>query len=342
VHRLLVLAAFLLVLAVGGGLLYLFGLDLLDGSGEASEPGGRVVEVRIPEGIGAGDVAQILEREGVIDSTSLFLLRVRLKGAGESLRPGLYELAQGDDLDNLIAQLQEGAEPPTLRVTLPEGLSIDQTGARLADEGAISGEDYQGLATEPESFTLPRPGGAELQVQDLEGLLYPDTYFLATDAGAQELIQAQLTAFESQTQGLDWTRAEALGLTPYEIIIVASLIEKEARVPEERPLVAAVIYNRLRADMALGIDATTRFALKKWTEPLTVRDLEDDSPYNTRRRKGLPPGPIASPGRAALEAALNPADVDYLYYVLQDEEGHHFFTASYDEFLEAKERAPGQ
>jgi UPF0755 protein len=131
-------------------------------------------------------------------------------------------------------------------------------------------------------------------------------------------------------------------VSAYEIVIIASLIEKEARIADERSKVAAVIYNRLKKDMVLGIDATVRYALDRWTGSLTQKDLEVDSPYNTRVVKGLPPSPICSPGVAALKAALEPADVDYLYYVLSDADGHHFFTNNYDEFLEAKAKAPAQ
>ncbi len=137
-------------------------------------------------------------------------------------------------------------------------------------------------------------------------------------------------------------QVDALGLTPYQIVIVASLIEKEASIASERAKVAAVIYNRLKKDMTLGVDATVRYAVDKWTGPLTTEDLEVDSPYNTRIVKGLPPTPIANPGVAALRAALEPAAVDYLYYVLSDTDGHHFFTASYEEFLQAKKNAPAQ
>ncbi|HZJ03096.1 MAG TPA: endolytic transglycosylase MltG, partial [Thermoleophilia bacterium] len=149
-----------------------------------------------------------------------------------------------------------------------------------------------------------------------------------------------LKTFSQKTAELPWENASELGVSPYQVVIIASLIEKEARIPEERAKVSAVIYNRLEEGMTLGIDATVRYAVKKWTGPLTRSDLAVDSPYNTRVETGLPPGPIASPGLAALEAALQPEEVDYLYYVLQDEAGHHFFTASYDEFLQAKENAP--
>jgi UPF0755 protein len=196
------------------------------------------------------------------------------------------------------------------------------------------------LAADPDRFLVPSLGGQTPDLATLEGFLFPETYFLSGEQGAEDLIREQLASFERAARSLDWSRAARLGVSPLQVVIIASLIEKEARIPEERALVAAVVYNRLKKDMSLGIDATTRYALKKWTEPLTASDLEIDSPYNTREKKGLPPGPIASPGLAALEAALAPEDVDYLYYVLQDDDGHHFFTASYEEFLQAKEQAP--
>lgn len=344
--RLLVLVAFLALVAGVGVAAYLGSQSLFGsaGTGEAQTVStGELVRVNVPSGLTAGDVARILETHGVIDSTSMFLLRVRLKGAGSSLKPGDYDFHRGEDHDSLIARLQEGAEPePGIRVTLPEGLSIDQTADRLNDGGVIDGDEYRDLAEQPDEFSLPAVGGSVPDVASLEGLLFPDTFFVDPEVDAEELIREQLASFARATQDLPWENAAELGITPYEAVIVASLIEKEARIAEERILVSAVVYNRLAQDMTLGIDATTRYAVKKWTEPLTVSDLDDDSPYNTRKNKGLPPGPIANPGVAALRAALEPAEVDYLYYVLQDEEGHHLFTASYEEFLRAKENAPSQ
>ena len=187
---------------------------------------------------------------------------------------------------------------------------------------------------------LPDVGGKQPDVDTLEGLLFPSTYFLMEGDGATELIGAQLAAFTAKTANLPWKNATALGVTPMEIVVIASLIEKEVNVASERAKVAAVIYNRLKADMTLGIDATVRYAVNKWTGALTAEDLNVDSPYNTRIKKGLPPTPICNPGVAALQAALEPAKVDYLYYVLKDNDGNHFFTASYDEFLQAKQNAP--
>jgi UPF0755 protein len=146
----------------------------------------------------------------------------------------------------------------------------------------------------------------------------------------------QATRYLKTATLTDWSNSETMGLTEYEALIVASMVEREARVPEERPLVAAVIYNRLDVAMKLEIDATVQYAIGYWKEELTVDDLAITSAYNTRLYAGLPPGPICNPGVESMKAALNPADVDYLYYVATgDAEGHHTFTSSYEEFLEA-------
>jgi UPF0755 protein len=341
-HRIWVAVGFLALVIAGIAVVSASGLL----SGEEAEDPGVVAAgertVIIPEGLSAQDVAKILERQGIIGSATTFLIEVRLKEAAGSIKPGEYQFTLGQDNDSVIAALVEGPAPVTVKLTIPEGMSVDQVAGRLASEESIDATGYAELAADPASFDVPSLGGQGLQPETLEGLLFPSTYFLAEDTGAETLIQLQLDTLSEKTAGLPWERAEALGVTPYEIVTVASMIEKEARVPEERALVSAVIYNRLAAGMTLGIDATTRYALKKWTEPLTKSDLEVDSPYNTRRVKGLPPGPIASPGLDALRAALEPEEVDYLYYVLQDEEGHHFFTSSYEEFLRAAEQSPGQ
>jgi len=301
---------------------------------------GEPRNVVIPPGFSAQDVAKILEREGIIGSATTFLVQVRLEDAGESIKPGTYTFTTGQDNESVIAELVKGPRRSTYKLTIPEGLSVDQVAERLRSERRLDADTYLESAEKPESFTLSTLGGKSLEVNSLEGLLFPNTYLLEDDTTTETLVQMQLDTFFDETADLPWASAEALGVTPYQAVIIASMIEKEARVPEERDKVSAVIYNRLKKEMPLGIDATTRYALKKWTEPLTKSDLDVDSPYNTREVKGLPPGPIASPGLEAMRSALQPAAVDFLYYVLEDAEGHHFFTASYDEFLQAKENAP--
>ncbi len=338
-HRLAAIAGFLLLLAALAGFVLVV-TGSRDHGASITPDSGTKVEVRIPPGVSADDVARILARAGVIESADAFLGEVEKEAAAADLKPGAYSFAVGQGLPAIIAALRRGTEPDGLRVTIPEGLSIDQTATRLKLTYELDGAEYAHLAAHPEKFVLPAVGGATVNPSTLEGLLFPATYYVDQESDPTGLIQQQLGSFERETSALPWQNATDLGLSPYEIVIVASLIEKEARLPEDRARVAAVIYNRLAKDMSLGIDATVRYALKKWTDPLTKSDLEVDSPYNTRRNKGLPPGPVASPGLAALEAALAPAHVNYLYYVLIDAEGHHFFTDSYDEFLKAKAGAP--
>jgi UPF0755 protein len=215
-------------------------------------------------------------------------------------------------------------------------MAASQVASLLVKGGNVKqAATYTDLVQQPDKFVIPKIGGKTQELTTLEGLLFPDTYELMTGDGPTELIGAQLTAFNKKTSPLQWEAAEFLGLSPYQIVIVASMLEKEAKTPEDMAKVAAVIYNRLKKKMKLDIDATVRYAVDKWTEPLTEEDLKVDSPYNTRAKKGLPPAPIANPGVAALNAALEPADVDYLYY-LTGKDGKTYFTASYDEFLQLK------
>ncbi len=300
------------------------------------------VEVVISQGMSATAIGQVLQDKGIIDSSSSFVDLVKSRGSQNALRPGKYDFYKGEKPLEVVDMLETGAGVPSFKVTIPEGLAVDQIGDRLTKDNTMDGAAYKNLAGKPKQFELPDIGGKTANVTILEGLLFPSTYYLIKGQGPTELIGAQLAAFATKTASLPWQKAATLGVTTYQIVIIASLIEKEASVADERAQIAAVIYNRLKAGMTLGIDATVRYAVGKWTEPLTDADLAVDSPYNTRVVKGLPPTPISNPGVAALRAALEPAAVDYLYYVLKDKQGHHFFTASYDEFLKAKNSAPAQ
>jgi len=290
----------------------------------------------------ATQIGQLLEEKGVIENSAEFVDLVKTRKTENDLHPGNYEFHEGQKLLDVVDMLEKGSSTANLKETISEGLAVSQIAAQLNKEGIIDGDAYAQLATQPGKFVLPEVGGKQPKVDTLEGLLFPSTYFLMEGDGPTDLIGLQLAAFTSKTASLPWKNAATLGVTPYQIVIVASLIEKEVNVSEERAKVAAVIYNRLKAGMTLGIDATVRYAVNKWTGALSTEDLLVDSPYNTRVVKGLPPTPICNPGVAAIEAALEPAKVDYLYYVLKEDGRHHLFTASYEEFLQAKENAPSQ
>jgi UPF0755 protein len=234
--------------------------------------------------------------------------------------------------------------PPkeTFKIIFPEGFTIGQMATRIKEVNKIA-TDERGLETvlEPrryvkltESLQAPKEFPYKKDVDGLEGFLFPATYELFEDATTKELIDKQLEAFMRAWGQLDLEHAKSKNLNAYDVLIIASMLEKEVQVPKERPLVAAVIYNRLKAGMPLGIDATVRYGLDiPPTEPLHVSELESDSPYNTRKFPGLTPTPISNPGLASLQAAAHPAKVDYLYFVRKADCKSHFFTASEQEFL---------
>jgi UPF0755 protein len=219
---------------------------------------------------------------------------------------------------------------PIVRITIPEGETRRQI-ALIAKAKGLTGS-YLGAARRS-SLLNPTRYGAPRGIPNLEGFLFPATYELYAGSAASKLVAEQLYAFEENFGAAEIRRARAMGITPYQLLIVASMVEREALLERDRPRVAAVIYNRLRLGMPLGIDSTIRYALNDYTEPLTEAQLHDDSPYNTRTHLGLPPTPISNPGVASIEAAAHPAHVPYLYYVNgADGCGELVFSTSYAQF----------
>ena len=298
--------------------------------------GNEPVSVVIEEGESASQIAAKLHDKGVVTSATLFRFLVWLQGREGDFKPGYYVFYTGMHYGEVFAMLEAGPDYE-VRLTIPEGLTVEQTADRVAGAVAISAADFTAAAMSGDYGVDIIP--AENQ-GNLEGFLFPKTYELTAEVTAREIVQMLLNQFSMETSGLDWSQADRLGVTPYQAVIIASLIEREAVLDDERPLVAAVVYNRLGLDMPLQIDATVQYALPEWKDVLTYEDLETPSPYNTYLNKGLPPAPICSPGLASIRAALNPADVDYLYYVATGD-GGHFFTADYNEFLRVKEEVQG-
>jgi UPF0755 protein len=229
---------------------------------------------------------------------------------------------------------------PVLRIIFPEGFTREQMSDRIREVNSIA-ETERGVTPmlSPEEYlvetrrsSLPKELGSKRR-RSLEGFLFPATYEFTEKTTSKGLVDLQLAAFERAWDRIDLAAAERRNLTPYDVLIIASMIEGEVRVPKERRLVSAVIYNRLRAGMPLGIDATLRYGLGiPPSESLKQSDLETDSPYNTRLNPGLPPTPINNPGLAAMRAAAKPAQVDFLYYARKKDCKSHFFTASFAEF----------
>jgi UPF0755 protein len=222
---------------------------------------------------------------------------------------------------------------------VPEGLRIGEVLESISEQSGISQEELEQVLLDGSVSTGLLPGGAPTTLQEWEGLLFPDTYEFRAEAEAGDVLQLFADTMQRRVEAVDWAGLLERGLTRYDGIIIASLIEAETRVDGERPLVSSVIENRLDLSMPLQIDATVLYAMGERGMSLTLADLEIDSPYNTYQTGGLPPTPIGAPGRASLEAAADPATTDYLYYVLTSLDGSHSFTASYDEFLQFKAQA---
>jgi uncharacterized YceG family protein len=214
---------------------------------------------------------------------------------------------------------------------VPEGLSIREAAPKV-DQGPLQGS-YLKAARSARTLRKIQKLGAPKRVKTAEGFLFPATYTLVDGAPARNLVDRQLAAFEDNIAKVDMSYAKKKNLTRYDVLIIASMVEREAQLDSERPLVAAVIYNRLKQGMPLGIDATIRYYENNWAHPLKVSELERPSPYNTRLNRGLPPTPIGSPGLASLKAAANPAHKDYLFYVRKPgNSGEHAFSSTDAQF----------
>jgi UPF0755 protein len=262
--------------------------------------------------------------------------RILLRGTGQAdqIRAGSYTLTTNMTLDAAIAVLSTPPPiVPTVRLTIPEGYRLTQIADRVRELLGIAPSRFLAAAQDKALSLDPYlPSG-----KGTEGFLFPETYrFAKTGTSATDIVQRLLAQFDTEAKTLDWANAKNLGVSDYEVVVIASLIEREARVPSDRAKIAAVIYNRLAAGMPLGIDATIGYIDPDPSNGLTVSDFAIDSPYNTRLNTGLPPTPIASPGIASLTAALSPADVPYLYYVLCGTDGHHKFSVTYNQFLADK------
>ena len=272
---------------------------------------GPVVRVSIPRGSSLGDIATILHDNGVVSNAGFFELRARLAGRSGDLKPGSFELREDMSFTAALDALEKGVPPDVRVVALPEGLSRGELAPAVRRSG-VPGNYLRASRRSPE--LNPRRFGAQ-GARSLEGFLFPATYELRKGRPVRKLVDEQLKAFKQNFAKVDLAYARRKNLTPYDVLTIASLVERETAVARERPLIASVIYNRLKNDIRLDIDATTRFAVGNWTEPLKVSELQNPSPYNTRVHSGLPHGPIGSPGLKSIRAAARPAKTDFIFYV---------------------------
>jgi UPF0755 protein len=289
--------------------------------------GGDPVRVTIPKGSTLSQIGDRLEQAGVIDDAGFFQLRARLTGHSGDLRPGSYELRKDMSFTAALDALQQGVPPNVVQVAIPEGLSRSEIRPLTKGlRGNYVRATRRSRGLDPTDYKAPRRAS-------LEGFLFPSTYELKKGKPVRRLVDEQLAQFKKSFAKVDMSYARRKNLTPYDVLIIASLIEREAMVAKERPLIASVIYNRLHDGIPLGIDATVRFVTGNWKRPLRQSELANPSPYNTRVHAGLPPGPIGNPGLSSIRAAAHPAKTKYLFYVVKvDSCGEHRFAKTDAEF----------
>lgn len=291
----------------------------------SSQNGGRDVLVAVPVEATAGQVGELLKQNDLVRSSFMFGLYARWTGMDSLIKAGEYRISNSLSTPEVLKELVDG-RLAAQTFTVPEGFTTVQIADLLVSQGladrdrffaAVAGEDFS------YAFIQNLPEGD----RRLEGYLFPDTYQVAKGSSEKTIIDMMLRRFEKEMEDLDYlTQAEAGRLTLHEAVTVASLIEREAMLDEERPIIAGVIYNRLNMEMQLQLCATVEYALGTNKPKLYYNDLEIDSPYNTYKIMGLPPGPIAMPGRPSLLAAVRPAHTEYLYYVAKPDGSHAFAT----------------
>jgi len=292
--------------------------------------GSRKVQIVIPARSSSWDIAKALKKAGIIRSVWGFVIAARVLGESTKLQAGEYEFSPEMNLIEVIDKIASG-DTLSLRVTIPEGYTIEQIAALLKSHR---------LAEEPKFIQLARYHAGrfrdllEVPGNSLEGYLFPDTYLIPKATSEEAIIRMMLTAFQKKILEPMDQDLQSSDRTLHEIVTMASMVEREARKPQERSMIAAVLWNRLQEGMRLQCDATVQYALGYHKSRLLYEDLKVESPYNTYLHPGLPPGPIANPGKGAIQAALKPARLDAFYYVARPD-GSHIFSKTLDEHQRA-------
>ncbi|SHJ69113.1 UPF0755 protein [Anaerobranca californiensis DSM 14826] len=327
IFRILTISASVFLVSVIILSLTLYILTLPPGKGDNS------VEILIPVGTSPAAIAEILQEQGVIKNSFLYRLYLRRYNYSSRLQAGIYQLNDGLSYRELTEILLEGKlEKPTIRFTIPEGWKIQQIATRLENQGLINKEKFLDLIENGEFdywFIEQIPDNVDYR---LEGYLFPDTYEVFENSSEWEIINMMLRNFARNFPEEYRKRAEELGMSVHQVVTLASIVEREAMVDKERPLIAGVFHNRLRINMALQSCATVFYFTER--EPVLVADTKIVNPYNTYVFPGLPPGPIGAPGKNAIQSTLFYQETDYLYFVTKkDGSGEHYFARTYEEHL---------
>lgn len=290
------------------------------------------IDIVVPADSNARQIADILKKHELIRSKSIFSSYCRRNNLDNQLKAGHFEFSRSQSLQEIVLAITQGQTVSTT-ITIPEGYTIKQIGELLEKRRICSQEQWQQALQKDDDFKFLQglPSGSNR----LEGFLFPDTYSLSEKPTAKEIINKMLNNFNVIWDKNFARQAQAKNMDMYQVITLASMIEKEAKLGSERKTISGVIQNRLQAGMPLQIDATVVYCLGEHKDTVTYQDLKVDSPYNTYKYSGLPPGPIACPGKSSIKAALNPAQHSYYYYVSKGD-GSHYFSRTYAEHLQAQ------
>lgn len=292
-------------------------------------------DVLIPEGLSTMEIASCLRDCGIIDNPIAFVLLARLRGLEKQLKAGKYQLPKDMTELDCVKIVSKGGIT-SVSVTVPEGLTLDASARLLTEQLEIDGERFRTLCTDSGFID-----SLELEGRSLEGYLFPDTYRFCWGMREEEVLEVMVRRFKA-VFAEEWMKSEEpRGLSRYEVLILASIIEGETLRSDEGPLISAVFHNRLRLNRPLQADPTIQYILREHKPRILYKHLKIDSPYNTYLYRGLPPSPICSPGRMSIRAALNPAQVDYLYFVAEGN-GRHIFSRTLQEHNLAKRAVRSQ
>ncbi|MBD3878905.1 MAG: endolytic transglycosylase MltG [Quinella sp. 1Q5] len=287
------------------------------------------INVKIREGLSTAEIAERLAEKDIIDSSLRFRLFARLYGYDDKFRPGAYTFTANMSDEEVFEKLLTG-EKTVIRFTVPEGFGVKEIAERLYNLDLVDKEEFLKAAADFAPYDYMRK--RQNVFFAAEGFLFPDTYNVESDIEIDEILKLMAGTFDDRLTPTMRVTAEKMGLSVYDLITLASLVEREVRFPEDRPIVAQVLLKRLKLNMPLQTDATLQYLMDAPKEEVSIEDTQIDSPYNTYQHTGLPPGPIANPGMASITAVLHPADTDYLYFVA-DRMGHNHYAYTYEEHL---------
>lgn len=329
--RLLLIIGAVVVLGVAAAASYWYSSQLVSVESQDAKP----IIVKVKSGMTTGDIAEVLAERSLVRNKNAFLIAAKRAGLDKSLQAGEYSLSRNMDVSQMIEIMATG-KTVYAQFTVPEGFTVEQIASLLEEKGLARKDRFLELAKTYAPFDK-EPSRPEVKYR-AEGFLFPDTYRINKGASEEDILQTMAGQFAKQFTPEMQENARIAGMSPYEVIVLASLIEREVQLAKERPMVARVFLNRIKLEMPLQSCATIQYILGYAKEELTIADTQIPSPYNSYLHQGMPPGPVANPGLPSIQAALNPAQGDWLYFVVDGKTGGHRFSRT----LAEHEAAIGQ